>query len=41
MIDPRVKNQARVQNNRCRGLKLGIAHLCNLNRFGDMIKKEY
>ena len=40
MIDPRVKSQARGQNNRSRALKWGIVHLCNLNGYGDMIKNE-
>ena len=38
VINPRVKSQARGQNNRSRALKWGIVHLCNLNGFGDMIK---
>ena len=33
MIDPRVKNQARGQNNRSRALKWGIVDLCRLNDF--------
>ena len=40
MIDPRIKSQAKGQNNRSRALKWGIAHLCNLNGFGDMIKNK-
>ena len=40
MIDPRVKSQARGQNNGSRALKWGIVHLCNLNGFRDMIKNK-
>ena len=29
MIDPRVKSQARGQNNRSRALEYGIIHLCS------------
>ena len=36
MIDPRVKSQARGQNN----WPKGIVHLCNLSSFGDMIKNK-
>ena len=38
--DPRVENQARVQNDRSRALKWGIIHLCKSNGFGDMIKDK-
>ena len=31
IIDPRVKSQAKGQNNRSRALKCGIVHHCNLN----------
>ena len=41
MIDPRVKSQARGQNNGSRALKWGIAHLFNLNGSRDMIKTKY
>ena len=40
MINPRVKSQARGQNNRSIALKWGIAHLCNSNGFWDMIKNK-
>ena len=40
IIDPRVKSQARGQNNRSRALKWDIVHLCNLNGFRDMIKNK-
>ena len=40
MIDPRVKSQARGQNNGSRALKLGIVHLCNSRGLGDMTKKK-
>ena len=40
MIDPRVKSQARGQNNRFRALKWGIVHHCNLNGSGDMTKNK-
>ena len=40
MIDPRVKSQARGQNNGSRALKWGIVHLCNLKDFRDMIKNK-
>ena len=40
MIDPRVKSQARGQNNGSRALKWGIVHPCNLNGFGDMTKNK-
>ena len=40
MIDPRVKSQARGQNNRFRALKWGIVHNCNLNGSGDMTKNK-
>ena len=35
MIDPRVKSQARGQNNGSRALKWGIVHLCSLITFRD------
>ena len=34
-IDPRVKSQARGQNNRSRALKWGIVHLCSSITFRD------
>ena len=37
MIDPRLKSQARGQNNRSRAIKSGIVHHCNLNSLRDMI----
>ena len=40
MIDPRVKSQARGQNNRFRALKWGIVNHCNLNGSGDMTKDK-
>ena len=40
MIDPRVKSQARSQNNRSRALKWGIVHYYNLRGFRDMIKNK-
>ena len=40
MINPRVKSQARGQNNRLRALKWDIVHLCNSNDFGDMVKNK-
>ena len=36
MISPRVKGQARCQNNRLRALKWGIVHLCDSNGAVDM-----
>ena len=36
MISPRVKSQARCQNNRLRALKLGIVHLFDSNGAVDM-----
>ena len=41
MIDPKVKSQARCQNNDSRALKWGIVHLCNLNGSRDKIKTKY
>ena len=38
-ISPRVKIQAKPQNDRSIALKLGIVHLCTSNTFGDTIKK--
>ena len=38
MIDPIVMTQANGQNNRSKGLKWGIIHLCNSNNFGDRTK---
>ena len=38
MIDPIVMTQANGQNNRSKGLKWGIIHLCNSNNFGDTIR---
>ena len=35
MINPRVKSQARGQNNRSRALKWGIVHLCSWITFRD------
>ena len=35
MIDPRVKSQARGQNNSSRALKWGIVHLCSSITFRD------
>ena len=40
MIDPWVKSQARGQNNKCRALKWGIVHHCDLNGSGDMTKNK-
>ena len=40
MIDPRVKSQARGQNNRFRALKWGIVHHYNLKGSGDMTKNK-
>ena len=40
IIDPRVKSQARGQNNRLRALKWGIVQFCNSNGFPDMIKNK-
>ena len=37
-IAPRVKSQARGQNNWSRALKWGIVHLCSSNTFGDTTK---
>ena len=37
MIDPRVKSQARGQNNGSRALKWGIVHLCSLSTFWGTI----
>ena len=39
MIDPRVKSQARGQNNRSIALKGGIV-LCNSRGLGDMTRKR-
>ena len=38
MVTPRVKAQARGQNNRSRALKWGIAYFCSSNTFGDTTK---
>ena len=35
MIDPRVKSQARAENNESRALKWGIVHLCSSIVFRD------
>ena len=35
MIEPRVKSQARGQNDRSRALKWGIVHLCSSITFRD------
>ena len=40
MIDPRVKSQARGENNRFRALKWSIVHHYNLNGSGDMTKNK-
>ena len=40
MIDPRVKHQARGQNDRSRALKRGILHHCNLDGYGDVAKNK-
>ena len=40
MINPRVKSQAKGQNNWSRALKWGIVHHCNLNGSGDMTKNK-
>ena len=40
MIDPRVKSQARGQNNRCRALKRDIVRHCDLNGSRDMTKNK-
>ena len=40
MIDPRVKSQARGQNNRSKALKWGIVHPCHWNDFWGMINNK-
>ena len=39
-VNPRVKAQARGQNNRSRALKWGIVHFCSSNTFEDMIMNK-
>ena len=39
-INPRVKKQARCQNNRSRALKWDIVHFCILKGLRDMIKNK-
>ena len=40
MINPKVKSQAKGQNNRFRALIWGIGHHCNLNGSRDITKNK-